>query len=90
MKGLAIKSILGVVLLVAIYAVWFIVGSSKGISWISTIGAPTVKTTVYNLEMAGYDGRLYTFTKDGKDCMAVATSEGVGVTCSEQIAPEHK
>jgi len=58
---------------------------SKGVSWISTIGAPTVKTKVSNLEMAGYDGRLYEFTmKDGRQCIAVATSEGVGVTCNKK------
>jgi len=84
MKALLTKGLIGTTIVVAIYAVWFIIGSSKGVSWLSTIGAPTVKTTVYNLEMTGYDGRLYTFTKDGKDCMAVATSEGVGVTCVKQ------
>ncbi len=84
MKALLTKGLIGTAIVVAIYAVWFVIGSSKGIAWISTIGAPTIKSKVSNLEMAGYDGRLYEFTmKDGRQCIAVATSEGVGVTCTK-------
>jgi len=75
----------GVALVAVLYGITFIVKSSKGVAWLSTLNAPTIKTKVSNLEMAGYDGRLYEFQmKDGRQCIAVATSEGVGVTCNRK------
>jgi len=86
MKNKLKNGSIALVILIAIaYAASFVIGSSKGISWLSAIGAPTVESKTYNLEMEGYDGRLYTFTSpSGLDCISVVTSEGVGVTCSNK------
>lgn len=64
----------------------FVVGKSNGISWLSSniSSEGTIKSKTYSLEMEGFDGRAYVFkppNSEDKNCLAVATSEGVGVTC---------
>ena len=81
MKKLKYGSIGISVIAVIIYIIFFIVGSSKGVSWLSSVGDKKVPTVVSNIEMYGYNGRSYEWkcTKNPNYmCGAVSTSEGVG------------
>jgi len=73
---------LGVVIL--IYIIYTIIKTTSGTSWVSTLTATTVPSKTYQLETAGYNMRLYTFshpTDKKKDCMAIASSDGAGLSC---------
>ena len=63
------------------YALVFFIGSSKGVSWLSSVGDKKVATVATNIEMYGYNGRDYEWKcahNPSYMCGAVATSEGVG------------
>ena len=81
MRKLKYGSIAVGIIAVIAYAIFFFIGSSKGVSWLSSMGDKKVKTTATNIEMYGYNGRSYEW-KCSKNpaymCGAIATSEGVG------------
>ncbi len=70
--------------LVILYFLYAIIKTSSGTSWITSLTAPRVPSKTYQLETEGYNMRLYTFTHpsdDKKECIAIASSDGSGVTC---------
>ena len=73
--------------IIVIYFVSTLIKTTSGTSWITSLTAPTVNSKTYQLETQGYNMRLYTFThpKDKKkECMAIASSDGAGVSCWEK------
>jgi len=74
--------VLGVV--VTLYFLYTVIKTTSGTSWITSLTAPTVPSETYQLETEGYNMRLYTFKHpldDKKECMAIASSDGAGISC---------
>lgn len=58
------------------------VGNSFSWSWFSSIGDEKVKTEqAMIVPMYGNDGRLYPFEYKNKECIALSTTEAVGLHC---------
>ena len=57
-------------------------GNAFSFSWFSSIGDKKVEAqSAVSIPMYGNDGRGYPFNFEDRRCLAVATTEGVGVTC---------
>ena len=81
MGNFKIISIIIIVLIVVFYALSFVTGSSKGLSWVTSLNNETKSTKAVNVQMAGYDGRAYERVCPKNPeymCGAITTSEGVG------------
>lgn len=71
-------------LMILFYFISTLIKTTSGTSWITSLTAPTIESKSYQLETEGYNMRLYTFTHPvdkKKECMAIASSDGAGLTC---------
>jgi predicted lipoprotein with Yx(FWY)xxD motif len=87
MKNIIYKMGLALGVGILLYIIYTIIKTTSGTSWVTSLTAPTVASETYQLETEGYNMRLYTFThpKDKKkECMAIASSDGAGLTCWEK------
>ncbi len=87
MNNIVYKMGIALALIILFYFISTLVKTTSGTSWITSLTAPTVNSKTYQLETQGYNMRLYTFTHPvdkKKDCMAIASSDGAGLTCWEK------
>ncbi len=84
MNNIVYKMGIALALIILFYFISTLVKTTSGTSWITSLTAPTVNSKTYQLETQGYNMRLYTFTHPvdkKKECMAIASSDGAGLTC---------
>jgi hypothetical protein len=84
MTEIIAKIIAGIAALSIIVGIILFNASSNSFSWswFSSIGDDTLETKdVKQIEMYGVNGRVYPFNFEDRRCVAVTTSEGVGVSC---------
>ena len=87
MNNIVYKMGIALALIILFYFISTLIKTTSGTSWITSLTAPTVNSKTYQLETQGYNMRLYTFTHPvdkKKECMAIASSDGAGVTCWEK------
>lgn len=75
-----------IVIFIVVYLMVNSVGNSFSWSWFSSFGNEKVKTEqAMTVPMYGNDGRLYPFEYKNKECIALSTTEAVGLHCWDKV-----
>jgi len=87
MDKLIYKMGIALAIVLIIYILYTIIKTTSGTSWITSLSSPTIESKTYQLDTEGYNMRVYTFSHPSdkkKECMAIASSDGAGLSCWEK------